>query len=81
MNLEKRVEILEKCARLEARTKIDDADRFIVIPFENGNETEKERLLQEKLDALTQKYGTVCLDDFTIVYIRKFFVDAPKKSY
>ncbi|HOO52145.1 MAG TPA: hypothetical protein PLK94_12725 [Alphaproteobacteria bacterium] len=79
MNLEKRIEYLEKVAKWSC-SKIEEPDRMIIVPYPDGDLAERDRCLQEKLDALEQKYGTICQDDFIIVFIRKFSTDTPKKS-
>jgi len=79
MNLEKRIEYLEKVAKWSC-SKIEKTDRMIIVPYPDGDLDQRDRCLQEKMDALTQKYGTICQDDFDIVFIRKFCANEPKKS-
>lgn len=77
VNLKKRIECLEKAAKWSC-SKIEKTDRMIIVPYPDGDLDQRDRCLQEKMDALTQKYGTICQDDFNIVFIRKFYSNEPK---
>jgi hypothetical protein len=79
MNLEKRIECLEKAAKWSC-SKIEEADRMIIVPYPDGELAERDRCLQERLTVLERKYGNICLDDFIIVFIRKFYANEPQNK-
>ena len=51
---------------------IPDNERFIVIPFPDGNHAEFDRQFQQRLSELRDKYGNVSERDVFAVGIRKF---------
>ena len=74
----RRIEIVEKVANV---SRIDEADKLIVVTYNDGDEAEFERLVQERMVELRQKYGpNTSEDDFLIVGIRKFYREEKKEN-
>ncbi len=65
----KRIEILEKRLDISA---IPASERFLAIPFPDGNHAEFDRQFQQRLSELRDKYGNVSERDVFAVGIRKF---------
>jgi len=73
MSAKKRIERLEKEHADEnakrRKSRIDPKDRLIMIQYyEEGNEAEEERLLEERMAEMREKYGpAIRKDDFQII--------------
>jgi len=74
MSFEKRLQKLESALAAGRRHRIDPRDKVIGISYTNGDRDEFERLKQEHLAKLREKYGTgISEKDFLIIGIRKFY--------
>lgn len=69
-SLSKRISALE--ANVQACT-IPEKEKTIVISYPSNEDSERERLIQNRLSELRKKYGPdISTDDLLIVAIRKF---------
>ncbi len=67
----KRLEAIEKETNL---SKIDQADRVVVIKYPYGDDMEYERQKQKRMAELRKKYGpNISENDFSIIGIKKFY--------
>jgi len=68
-------------AEQEVGTSIISAkDKIVVVTYPNGNKTEFERKLKERMDALKKKYGlNITEDDFLVIGVRKFYSKGGEK--
>ncbi len=69
-SLNKRIRALETNVRTGA---IPQKGNIVVVSYQSSNDSERERLIQNRLSELRKKYGPdISADDLLIVAIRKF---------
>ena len=70
-NILKRLEIMERA--VGSTCVVPEKERFIAIPFPDGQRQEFERLKKESIKKLKEKYGpNINEDDLFIIGIREF---------
>ncbi len=69
-SLSKRIRALETNVRTGA---IPQKEKIVVVSYQSSNDSERERLIQNRLSELRKKYvPDISTDDLLIVAIRKF---------
>jgi hypothetical protein len=66
----RRIEILEK--EIGSSCPVPKEERFITIPYPDGENEIFERLKQEKIRELRARYGDISEDDLFVIGIRLF---------
>jgi len=66
----KRLEIMEHA--INAGGEIPDKEKVVVVVCPDGATEQFEKLKQEKLEPLKEKYGVIP-DDLLVIWVRQFF--------
>jgi len=69
-NILKRLEIVEHA--INAGSEIPDKEKIVVVVCPDGDTEQFEKLKQEKLERLKEKYGVIP-NDLLVIKIRQFF--------